>query len=105
MAPSCGAPKNAKQEVAFVERQIRRLDPLSPRVTRGLSPSRPQRSSRALLEDVASVGYWSSSMAFGELDQKHDQDLRGSVLSSNTTNIATTSALTAAHTEPAGGLT
>ena len=34
----------------FVERQIGRLRPLPPRLTWGLSPSGPQRSSRVLLE-------------------------------------------------------
>jgi cytosine/adenosine deaminase-related metal-dependent hydrolase len=50
-----GAPKDAKEELAFVERQIRRLDPLPPRLTWGLSPSGPQRSSRALLEGIADL--------------------------------------------------
>ena len=55
MAIVRGAPKDAKEEVAFVERQIKRLHPLSPRVTWGLSPSGPQRSSRALLEGIADL--------------------------------------------------
>jgi cytosine/adenosine deaminase-related metal-dependent hydrolase len=50
-----GAPKDAREEIAFVERQIERLAPLSPRITWGLSPSGPQRSSRALLEGVADL--------------------------------------------------
>jgi 5-methylthioadenosine/S-adenosylhomocysteine deaminase len=55
MAIVRGAPKDAKEELAFVERQIRRLDPLPPRLTWGLSPSGPQRSSRALLEGIADL--------------------------------------------------
>src|ERR1700730_622705 len=55
MAIVRGAPKDAKEEVAFVERQIKRLDPLPPRLTWGLSPSGPQRSSRALLEGIADL--------------------------------------------------
>ena len=56
MAIVRGAPKDAKEEVAFVERQIKRLDPLPPRLTWGLSPSGPQRSSRALLEGTDGKG-------------------------------------------------
>jgi 5-methylthioadenosine/S-adenosylhomocysteine deaminase len=55
MAIARGAPKDAKEELAFVERQIRRLDPLPPRLGWGLSPSGPQRSSRALLEGIADL--------------------------------------------------
>jgi 5-methylthioadenosine/S-adenosylhomocysteine deaminase len=50
-----GAPKDAQGEIAFVERQINRLTPLPPRFTWGLSPSGPQRSSRALLEGVGDL--------------------------------------------------
>jgi 5-methylthioadenosine/S-adenosylhomocysteine deaminase len=50
-----GAPKDPKEEIAFVERQIGRLHPLPPRLTWGLSPSGPQRSSRALLEGIADL--------------------------------------------------
>jgi 5-methylthioadenosine/S-adenosylhomocysteine deaminase len=50
-----GVPKNPREEIAFVERQIKRLAPLPPRMTWGLSPSGPQRSSRALLEGVADL--------------------------------------------------
>jgi cytosine/adenosine deaminase-related metal-dependent hydrolase len=50
-----GAAKDAREEIAFVERQIKRLTPLSPRLSWGLSPSGPQRSSRALLEGVADL--------------------------------------------------
>jgi 5-methylthioadenosine/S-adenosylhomocysteine deaminase len=50
-----GAPKDAREEIAFVERQIKRLTPLPPRLTRGLSPPGPQRSSRALLNGVSDL--------------------------------------------------
>jgi 5-methylthioadenosine/S-adenosylhomocysteine deaminase len=50
-----GAAKDAREEIAFIERQIKRLTPLSPRLSWGLSPSGPQRSSRALLEGVADL--------------------------------------------------
>jgi 5-methylthioadenosine/S-adenosylhomocysteine deaminase len=50
-----GAAKDAREEIAFVERQIKRLTPLPPRLSWGLSPSGPQRSSRALLEGVADL--------------------------------------------------
>jgi cytosine/adenosine deaminase-related metal-dependent hydrolase len=50
-----GAAKDARQEIAFVERQIKRRVPLPPRLSWGLSPSGPQRSSRALLEGVSDL--------------------------------------------------
>lgn len=50
-----GVPKDPKEEIAFVERQIKRLHPLPPRLTWGLSPSGPQRSSRVLLEGIADL--------------------------------------------------
>ena len=55
MALIRGAPKDAREEIAFVERQIKRLRPLPPRLSWGLSPSGPQRSSRALLEGVSDL--------------------------------------------------
>ena len=55
MAIIRGASKDAREEIAFVERQIKRLTPLPPRLTWGLSPSGPQRSSRALLEGVSDL--------------------------------------------------
>jgi 5-methylthioadenosine/S-adenosylhomocysteine deaminase len=55
MAIIRGAPKEAHEEIAFVERQIKRLTPLAPRLTWGLSPSGPQRSSRTLLEGVGDL--------------------------------------------------
>ena len=50
-----GVSKDPREEIAFVERQIKRLAPLPPRMTWGLSPSGPQRSSRALSEGVADL--------------------------------------------------
>jgi 5-methylthioadenosine/S-adenosylhomocysteine deaminase len=55
MAIIRGASKDPCAEIAFVERQIKRLTPLPPNVTWGLSPSGPQRSSRALLEGVSDL--------------------------------------------------
>jgi cytosine/adenosine deaminase-related metal-dependent hydrolase len=55
MALVRGASKDPREEIAFVERQIKRLSPLPPRITWGLSPSGPQRSSRTLLEGVADL--------------------------------------------------
>ena len=55
MAVIRGAPKDAREEIAFIERQIKRLAPLPPRLTWGLSPSGPQRSSRALLEGIGDL--------------------------------------------------
>lgn len=55
MAIIGGASKDAREEIAFVERQVKRLTPLPPRLTWGLSPSGPQRSSRALLEGVSDL--------------------------------------------------
>jgi 5-methylthioadenosine/S-adenosylhomocysteine deaminase len=55
MAIVRGAPKDAREEIAFVERQIKRLTPLPPNITWGLSPSGPQRSSRTLLEGVSDL--------------------------------------------------
>jgi 5-methylthioadenosine/S-adenosylhomocysteine deaminase len=52
MAIIRGASKDPREEIAFVERQIKRLTPLRPNITWGLSPSGPQRSSRALLEGI-----------------------------------------------------
>ena len=50
-----GASKDSREEIAFVERQIKRLTPLPPNITWGLSPSGPQRSSRALLEGISDL--------------------------------------------------
>ena len=50
-----GAPGNAAEQLAFVEAQIRRIDPLPDRLSWALGPSGPQRSSRALLEGVAGL--------------------------------------------------
>jgi 5-methylthioadenosine/S-adenosylhomocysteine deaminase len=50
-----GAPKDTREEIAFVERQIKRLTPLPQRLSWGLSPSGPQRSSRALLEGIGDL--------------------------------------------------
>ena len=50
-----GAPADAQEQLAFVEAQIRRIDPLPPRLRWALSPSGPQRSSRALLEGIAAL--------------------------------------------------
>jgi 5-methylthioadenosine/S-adenosylhomocysteine deaminase len=50
-----GATKDPKEEIAFVERQIKRLRPLPQRLTWGLSPSGPQRCSRLLLEGIADL--------------------------------------------------
>lgn len=55
MAIIRGAPKDAREEIAFVERQLGRLTPLPPRLSWGLSPSGPQRSSRALLEAIGDL--------------------------------------------------
>ena len=55
MAIVRGVPKDAREEVAFVERQIKRLTPLPPRLTWGLSSSGPRRSSRALLEGISDL--------------------------------------------------
>ena len=44
-----GTPADARAQLDFVEAQIRRIDPLPPRLRWALSPSGPQRSSRALL--------------------------------------------------------
>jgi 5-methylthioadenosine/S-adenosylhomocysteine deaminase len=55
MAMVRGVSKDPHEEVKFVERQINRLTPLPPRLSWGLSPSGPQRSSRALLEGVADL--------------------------------------------------
>ena len=50
-----GAPADAREQLDFVEAQIRRIDPLPPRLRWALSPSGPQRSSRALLEGIAAL--------------------------------------------------
>ena len=55
MAIIRGAPKVAREEIDFVERQLRRVAPLPPRLNWGLSPSGPQRSSRELLEGIADL--------------------------------------------------
>jgi cytosine/adenosine deaminase-related metal-dependent hydrolase len=48
-----GKPGDAQADVAFVEAQIRRIDPLPPRLHWALSPSGPQRCSTPLLEGIA----------------------------------------------------
>ena len=50
-----GTPADARAQLAFVETQIRRLQPLPPRLSWALSPSGPQRSTRALLEGIADL--------------------------------------------------
>jgi 5-methylthioadenosine/S-adenosylhomocysteine deaminase len=50
-----GAPADPHAQLAFVEAQIRRLEPLPERLRWALSPSGPQRSSRTLLEGVADL--------------------------------------------------
>ncbi len=50
-----GSPADPHAQLAFAEAQIRRLDPLPPRLRWALSPSGPQRSSRTLLEGVAEL--------------------------------------------------
>ena len=50
-----GKPGNAAADLAFVEAQIKRLDPLPPRLHWALSPSGPQRCSTRLLEGIAEL--------------------------------------------------
>lgn len=50
-----GAPRDAAEDLAFVAAQLKRLDPLPPRLHWALSPSGPQRSSRTLLEGLAAL--------------------------------------------------
>ena len=50
-----GAPRDAGEELAFVAAQLRRLADLPPTLHWALSPSGPQRSSRALLEGIAGL--------------------------------------------------
>ncbi|WP_270936493.1 amidohydrolase family protein [Falsiroseomonas oryzae] len=50
-----GAPRDPAADLAFVEAQLKRLAPLPPRLHWALSPSGPQRSSRALLEGIAEL--------------------------------------------------
>ena len=50
-----GTPADARAQLDFVEAQVRRLDPLPPWLRWALSPSGPQRSSRALLEGIAAL--------------------------------------------------
>ncbi len=50
-----GSPRDPAADLAFVEAQIKRLDPLPPRLHWALSPSGPQRSSPALLEGIADL--------------------------------------------------
>ncbi len=50
-----GAPADPAAQLAFVEGQIRRLDPLPSRLSWALSPSGPQRCSRGLLEGIADL--------------------------------------------------
>jgi cytosine/adenosine deaminase-related metal-dependent hydrolase len=50
-----GKPGDAAADLAFVEAQLKRLRALPPRLHWALSPSGPQRSSRALLEGIAAL--------------------------------------------------
>lgn len=50
-----GVPADARAQLDFVEAQIQRFDPLPPWLRWALSPSGPQRSSRALLEGIAAL--------------------------------------------------
>lgn len=50
-----GAPADPKVQLDFVEAQIKRIEPLPARLRWALSPSGPQRSTRALLEGIAAL--------------------------------------------------
>ena len=50
-----GTPGDPRAQLAFVERQIARIDPLPPRLHWALSPSGPQRSSVELLEGIVDM--------------------------------------------------
>jgi cytosine/adenosine deaminase-related metal-dependent hydrolase len=50
-----GKPGDPAADLAFVAAQLRRLHPLPPRLHWALSPSGPQRASRALLEGIAAL--------------------------------------------------
>lgn len=50
-----GKPGDARADLDFIAAQIARLDPLPPRLHWALSPSGPQRCSRALLEGIAEL--------------------------------------------------
>ncbi len=50
-----GKPGDARADLAFVEAQIKRLDPLPARLHWGLSPSGPQRCTTPLLEGIAGL--------------------------------------------------
>jgi 5-methylthioadenosine/S-adenosylhomocysteine deaminase len=50
-----GKPGDAQADLAFVEAQIKRIDPLPPRLHWALSPSGPQRCSTPLLEGIAAL--------------------------------------------------
>ena len=50
-----GSPRDPAADLAFVEQQIARLNPLPPRLHWALSPSGPQRSSPALLEGIVDM--------------------------------------------------
>jgi cytosine/adenosine deaminase-related metal-dependent hydrolase len=50
-----GKPGDAKADLAFVESQIKRLDPLPERLHWALSPSGPQRCSTPLLQGIAAL--------------------------------------------------
>ncbi len=50
-----GKPGDAAADLAFIEAQIKRLDPLHPRLHWALSPSGPQRCSTMLLEGIAEL--------------------------------------------------
>ena len=50
-----GAPADTAAQLAFVEAQLRRFATLPPHLRWALSPSGPQRSSRALLEGIADL--------------------------------------------------
>ena len=78
--PSFVAPRRTpREEIAFVERQIKRLTPLPPRLTWGLSPSGPQRSSRALLEGVGDLARsaWAADLHPCVRDQGADREGAG----------------------------
>jgi cytosine/adenosine deaminase-related metal-dependent hydrolase len=55
MARIAGTDRDPLPDLAFVERQIDRRTDLPGRITWGLSPSGPQRSSRTLLEGIADI--------------------------------------------------
>ena len=75
-----GSDRDPIADLDFVERQIKRRGDLPSRMTWALSPSGPQRSSRALLEGIADIGQRENLPIFTHVYETKAQAAKARVL-------------------------